>query len=423
MKISIFTIGTQGDVRPFAAFGRYLQAQGHGVTIVTSDRHRPLIDEAGLGHVAIESDFAELMAREHALMDTGNQWKVGREMGRSMAEWMPRWAEQGMDATQGADLVLGSGSGTVLGGAVAEKRGIGFVQAQFMPLTPSRHIPPLWPLPRRPLPGIANLTLSHALRLMTWRLFAKPSQGIRLALDLPPLPWRGPWYSREYRSRPRPVLYAFSRHLQPHPADWPRERATVAGFWFFDQAQSWTPPAVLSAFLEAGPPPIYIGFGSMLTGRTTSLTQLVLDAVSISGRRAIVATGWGGLQPPEIGRRDNILFIDNAPHDWLFPRVSLAVHHGGAGTVAAATRAGLPQVVVPFVADQFFWAWRLKSLGLNPMLLDRTAMTADNLATAIRQADRDGARTIAQAYGKLIRSENGMARALRALKSWKMLPL
>jgi sterol 3beta-glucosyltransferase len=422
VRISIFTIGTQGDIRPFAAFGHGLRKLGHKVTVVTSDRHRALIDQAGLGHVAIDSDFAELMAREQALLDTGNQLKVGRALARSMMTWMPRWAEQGMDATQDADLVLGSGSATLLGSAVAEKRGLPFVQAQFMPLTPSRHIPPLWPAPRVALPGIVNLALSHALRVAIWRVLAVPSQAIRESFNLPPFPWPGPWYSREQRARPKPVLYAFSRHLQPQPPDWPTERAAVVGFWLLDQAQDWTPPPALRAFLSAGPPPIYVGFGSMLTGRAESLTELVLEAVRLSGRRAIVASGWGALQPAGAGARDDVLFIDNAPHDWLFPRVSLGVHHGGAGTTAAAARAGLPQVVVPFAADQYFWAWRLRGIGLNPMLLDRKKMTAEDLAAAISRAGNESSRVTAQRLGALIRAEDGVANAIEALERWRVLP-
>jgi len=422
VRISIFTIGTQGDARPFAALGHRFRASGHDVIIVTDDRHRALVEHAGVEHVAVEADFAELMAHAQASMDGGNQLKVGRAVARAMTDWAPRWAEQAMEATQNADLVLGSGCGTVLGGSVAEKRGLPFVQAQFMPLTPSRYIPPLWPAPRRTLPGTANLALSHALRVAMWRTMAGPAQAIRKELELPLFPWRGPWYGVAHRVRRSPILYAFSRHLQAQPPDWPDEDAAVVGFWSLDQAEEWTPPAALRDFLSAGAPPIYVGFGSMLTGDTASLTQLVLEAVRKSGHRAIIATGWGALQPAEMAPDDDLLFIDHAPHDWLFSRVSLAVHHGGAGTTAAAARAGLPQVVVPFVADQFFWAWRLRTIGLNPALLDRRTMTAANLAKAISRADDERTRAAAQQLGMLMREEDGLANAIEALERWGILP-
>lgn len=420
MRIAIFTIGTHGDVRPFVAFGRHLQAQGHDVTIATSDRHRALIDQVGLRLAPIESDYATLMARERTLIEGGNQWKIAGSVASSMMAWVPQWAQQGMDATRGVDLVLGSGSGTILGAAVAERRGVPFVQAQFMPLTPSRHMAPIWPLPGMRLPGAANLALSHALRIAMWRILARPSNALRQALGLRAFPVLGPWYQREQRVRPQPILYAFSKHLQPQPADWLAERAAVVGFWSLDQGRGWTPPPPLRDFLDAGPPPIYVGFGSMLSGDQLRLTQLILDAVRRTGRRAIVATGWGALGAVEAP--SDVLFVEDVPHDWLFPKVALAVHHGGAGTTAAATRAGLPQVVVPFLADQFYWAWRLERAGVNPVLLDRRTMTAQDLAEAISLAERESVRAKAVRLGDLLQAEQGMQNASDALARWGLLP-
>nr|WP_315381297.1 glycosyltransferase [uncultured Sphingomonas sp.] len=420
MRIAIFTIGTQGDVRPFAAFGRHLQAQGHDVTIATSDRHRALTDQVGLRLAPLESDYAALMARERALIDGGNQLKIAGSIASTMMAWVPQWARQGMEAARGADLVLGSGSGTILGAAVAERLGVPFVQAQFMPLTPSRHMAPIWPLPGMRLPGAANLALSHALRIAMWRLLARPSNALRETLGLRAFPLLGPWYERGQRVRPQPILYAFSKHLQPQPADWLPGRAAVVGFWSLDQGRDWTPPPALRDFLDAGPPPLYVGFGSMLSGDQQRFTQLILDAVRRTGRRAIIATGWGALE--SVQAPPNVLFVKDAPHDWLFPRVALAVHHGGAGTTAAATRAGLPQVVVPFLADQFFWAWRLERAGVNPVLLDRRTMTAQDLADAISLASRERVRAAATRLGGLLQGEHGMENATQALERWGLLP-
>jgi UDP:flavonoid glycosyltransferase YjiC (YdhE family) len=420
MRIAIFTIGTHGDVRPFVAFGRHLLGQGHDVTIATSDRHRALIEQVGLRLAPIESDYAALMARERALIDGGNQLKMAGTIASTMMAWVPQWARQGMEAARGADLVLGSGSGTILGAAVAEKLGVPFVQAQFMPLTPSRHMAPIWPLPGVQMPGAANLALSHALRIAMWRLLARPSNALRETLGLRPFPLLGPWYEREQRVRPQPILYAFSRHLQPQPADWSPGGAAVVGFWSLDQGRDWTPPRALQDFLDAGPPPLYVGFGSMLSGDQQRFTRLILEAVRRTGRRAIIATGWGALESAEAS--PDIFFLKDAPHDWLFPRVSLAVHHGGAGTTAAATRAGLPQVVVPFLADQFFWAWRLKRAGVNPVLLDRRTMTAQDLADAIALAERERVRAAAARLGGLLQGEQGMENATRALERWCLLP-
>ena len=423
MRIVIFTIGTQGDARPFAAFGKALVAEGHAVTIATAERHQALIEGAGVGFAPIRSDFADLMAREHATMDAGNQLRMGLKMARAITDWMPEWVRQGEQAARGAELVIASGSGTVMGLSFAEKLGVPFVQAQFMPLTPSRDIPPLWPSPRRKLPGPINLALYGAVRATMWRLQAAPTAIIRRELGLEPFPWQGPWAVPELK-RERRILYAFSRHLQPQPPDWPDDSVCVTGSWFYDEAASWTPPADLAAFLDHGETPIYMGFGSMLSGDPVGFTRRVLDAVRRSGERAIVATGWGALDAETVRREgnDRILCIEGAPHDWLFPRVKLAIHHGGSGTVAAAARVGIPQIIVPFVADQFFWSWRLKAAGLTAALLDRRRLDAETLLDSIRNALSAPSRAKAQRVASAMAREDGIANAIAALRRWNMLP-
>ncbi|MDF3626211.1 glycosyltransferase [Brytella acorum] len=421
MKIVIFTIGTQGDARPFVALGRRLSALGHDIFIVTSARHRQLIVEGGLHLVPIESDFAELMAREHAVMDKGNQLRIGRQMAKALCDWMPLWVEQAMAATEGAELILGSGSATALGASIAEKRRIPFVQAQFMPMTPSRHVPPLWPNPGLPLPGTANLALAHLARFLIWQVMSAPITVMRHDLGLEPIGWRGPWSRKGGHARGHYLLYAFSRHLQPQPDDWPADRIAVTGSWFYDQTQKWTPPPALMRFLEAGPKPLYIGFGSMMCGNPEAFTRMILEAVRQTGRRAIIATGWGALRALPGQEDDSLFFIENAPHDWLFPRVAMAVHHGGAGTVAAASRVGLPQVIIPFLADQFYWSWRLNMIGITPMILNRKTLTAEKLAYAIGKARARSVADKARALAPLIEAEDGIARAMAVLGHWGLL--
>jgi len=422
MNIVIFTIGTQGDARPFVALGRGLKARGHKVCIITSTRHKALIIDGGLDFTPIESDFADLMAQEHAAMDKGNQLSIGRQMAKALCDWMPLWVRQAMEASQGADLIIGSGSGTPLGASIAEKRGISFVQAQFMPMTPSRSVPPLWPSPGLRLPGLINLGLTHAARFLIWQFLSSPVALMRRELALPPIRWTGPWAETDGNGRKRYLLYAFSRHLQPQPADWSKERIAVTGSWFYDQTSTWRPTPELEAFMTSGPKPLYIGFGSMMCGNPEAFTDLILKAVRLTGRRAVIATGWGALRIPADQEEESVFFIDNAPHDWLFPRVSMAVHHGGAGTVASAARAGLPQIVIPFLADQFYWSWRLQEIGVSPVLLSRKALTAEKLALAIGRAGSRSFVETASRLGVLVEEEHGVDRALKTLENWGLLP-
>ena len=421
MRIVVFTVGTQGDARPFAALGRGLAARGHRVTIATAAHHAPLVSGAGLVHAEIPSDFLELMVREQAAMDSGSQLRLGRRVMRALADWAPEWARRGRALAADADLVIGSGSGTTLAASVAELHGLPSVQAQFMPLTPSRAFPPVWPPPRGAatgtLRGMTNLASARAVRMLVWRLQADAVDALRGELGLAPYPWRGPW------SLPgRRTLYAYSRHLLPQPADWPCETIRVTGSWFLDQGADWTPPPDLAAFLAAGPKPIYVGFGSMLTGQAAALSRIVLEAVRRSGERAVIAGGWGALDAGSLNETSgDVLFIDGAPHDWLFPRVRLAVHHGGSGTTAAAARAGVPQVIVPFTADQPFWSWCLHAIGLNPVRLERKTLDADRLAQAIRSALDGSARTLAARLGPLIEAEDGVGNAIDTLERWGLL--
>jgi sterol 3beta-glucosyltransferase len=199
----------------------------------------------------------------------------------------------------------------------------------------------------------------------------------------------------------------------PRPADWPATVA-VTGYWFLDEGADWQPPRALVDFLEAGPPPVFVGFGSMAGRDPDRLGRAVLAALARAGQRGVVVTGWGGLRvddPPP-----GVFVAEAVPYDWLLPRVAAVVHHGGAGTIAAGLRAGKPTVVCPFVADQPFWGARVHALGAGPAPIPQRRLSAEALAGAIRVAvGDDGMRERAAALGAAIRGEDGVAAAVALL--------
>lgn len=144
-----------------------------------------------------------------------------------------------------------------------------------------------------------------------------------------------------------PMTYCWSPALIPKPKDW-GPNISISGFWFLDLATNYRPEPDLDEFLRAGPPPVYIGFGSIVLDDPDGMTKLIFEAVRKSGQRALVSKGWGGVGAHELGKPDNVFMLGNCPHDWLFKKVSCVVHHGGAGTTAAGIRAGRPTLVVPF---------------------------------------------------------------------------
>jgi UDP:flavonoid glycosyltransferase YjiC (YdhE family) len=211
-------------------------------------------------------------------------------------------------------------------------------------------------------------------------------------------------------------LYGYSPHLVPKPPDW-GDNHHVTGFWFFGATPGWAPPPGLEDFLAAGPPPVYVGFGSMHNRDAAAVTALVHEALGRAGQRGVLYTGWGGLR--EVPRSDRVFAVGAVPHDWLFPRVAAAVHHGGAGTVAASLRAGVPSVLVPFMADQPFWARRVFALGAAPPPVPRKRLTAERLTAAIHAAVTDPAiRRNAADLGGKVRAEDGVDRAVEMFERY-----
>jgi sterol 3beta-glucosyltransferase len=214
---------------------------------------------------------------------------------------------------------------------------------------------------------------------------------------------------------PVAVLYPFSRHVRPVPADYPGH-AHVTGYWFLDHPDSWRPPAHLTEFLNHAEPPIYVGFGSMGFGTgSDERHQVILDAVRHTGVRAIIATGWGATRT-NTDPDDKVLAIKGAPHDWLFPRTAAVVHHGGAGTTGAGLRAGRPTLICPFLGDQPFWGHQVQQLGAGPEPLPQRHLNAGTLAGRLEQLlTTTTYRAAAAAVGGLIRAEDGVGQAIQVL--------
>lgn len=413
--VVIATLGTQGDVRPLIALGLGLQRRGHRVRMLTSANFAGMIGEHGLEFHPLTGDFQALLEGDRGIAEQGLDMRaMARIFRERMSDWSRDWVEQARAACDGAGLLLASGSASLLAAAIGEAQRIPVVYTQLQPLTPSRHLPPLV-LSGRRLPGALSLAAYQVLRLATWQVMRDAiNQHVRPRLGLAPYPWYGPYFSRPADMR---VLYGFSTQVLPRPADWPAQ-VRICGYWQLQP--EWTPPADLQAFLDTGPPPVYIGFGSMTSRDAAAFTGLVGEAVRLAGVRAVLASGWGGLQR-NADDDARILHLQHAPHSWLFPRMAAAVHHGGAGTTGAAAAAGIPSVVIPFYGDQPFWAQCLSEQGVAPPALRREGLDAATLAEALREAGDPRMRARAHALGERIRAEDGIATAIAQLVDWKLL--
>lgn len=416
MQIVIFTVGTEGDVRPLVALGVGLQQAGHRVRIATDPQCADLVLEHGLDFAPLRGDFQDWMRNDKKAMSKAlSPLALASAARRRLKSMAATWPAQGLRATQDADLLIGNGMVFHLAAALGEYLGLPVVETQLVPTLPS-HQPPLLPLPEwaRSLPGPINVALGHATQMFIWHILRPAyNEVVRPALRLAPYPWLGPY---TYRPRSHLRLFAYSPTLVEPPADLP-SNVRVTGPWQLQEGSTWQPPAGLTHFLNDGPPPVYIGFGSMIGPDGGRFTDLVLQAVRKTGKRLVLAAGWGGLRSDDDNEDGRIFRIERAPHDWLFPKMALAVHHGGAGTTTAAARAGIASVVVPFFGDQPFWGQRLEKLGVAPPPLDRERLTVDALASAIMSADSDDMRRNAVALGERMRAEEGIALAIAAIEN------
>jgi UDP:flavonoid glycosyltransferase YjiC (YdhE family) len=214
-------------------------------------------------------------------------------------------------------------------------------------------------------------------------------------------------YPRQFAPRYLTLIFLFrSPALIPKPKDW-GQHISISGFYFLSLASSFTPEPELAAFLAGGPPPVYIGFGSIVVDDPNAMTQMIFEAVKKTGVRALVSKGWGGLGADEVGIPLGVFMLGNVPHDWLFQHVSCVVHHGGAGTSAAGIALGRPTVVVPFFGDQPFWGAMIARAGAGPTPIPFRQLTADKLSAAILEALKPMTLEKAKELGARISKENG----------------
>jgi UDP:flavonoid glycosyltransferase YjiC (YdhE family) len=416
MQIAIIALGSRGDVQPYVALGKGLREAGHAVRLLTHQNFEELVTSHGLEFWPARGNVQDVAESEEMkqLLEKGNFIAITRYTAQQAEGAALHWAEDGLAACQGVDLIIAGLGGMFIGIALAEKLGIPMLQAYLVPFTATKEFPgPLVPQGLARLGGVFNRLSYRLIRQLMWLGFrSADSLSRRKVLDLPSAPFTGPYDS--ISTKGLPVLYGFSPSVITAPSDWPKD-AYVTGFWFLDSAENWTPPSDLVDFLQAGPPPLYIGFGSMSNRKPEETADLVLQALSNTGQRAILLSGWGGLQKADLPA--SILMIDSVPHAWLFPRVAAVVHHGGAGTTAAGLRAGVPSIVIPFFADQPFWGHTVAKLGVGPSPIPRQKLTVERLTQAIQETiSNQNMHQCAADLGAKIRSENGIGRAVEVIQ-------
>ncbi|KAJ6104643.1 hypothetical protein N7523_010963 [Penicillium sp. IBT 18751x] len=439
LNIVIQVVGSRGDIQPFIVIGKALKQCGHRVRLATHLTFRNPVKENGLEFFDIGGHPAELMT--FMVENTGllPQFKTIRSGAvqrrrRDMDEIIHGCWRSCFETGDGTHLhqisdilvngVVGGRQRPFVADAIianppsfahihcAEKLGIPLTIMFTMPWSPTQAFPhPLASIKQHNTkPTVANAASYAIVDMIHWQglgdiinrfrrkslnldtLDAAQAQGVVQRLHIP-------------------HAYLWSPALLSKPKDWP-DNIDVCGFTFLSSASDYEPPEDLLAFLKAGPPPVYVGFGSIVVDNPQALSKIIRGAIQKAGQRAIISKGWGGLGTDGLDIHEGTFLLGNCPHDWLFQHVSCVVHHGGAGTTATGLKFGRPTVIVPFFGDQPFWGDIIARDGVGPSPIPYKDLTVDKLADAILEALKPASKQKAHEISQIIQRESGVQNAV-----------
>ncbi|MFF3245603.1 glycosyltransferase [Streptomyces sp. NPDC002870] len=395
MRVLLSTYGSRGDVEPLLGLAVRLRALGAEVRVCAPP----------------DEDFAQRLAGVGVpLVPVGPSARAltkaappPSSMPRYAAEVIATQLEAVTAAAEGCDVLVATGMMPAAAGArsVAEKLGIPSVSVTFQQLTlPSPHRPPLAYRGRPFPPEVTDNRVLWDLDVQSINaLFGEALNTNRVSVGLPPVD-----NVRDYVIGDQPWL-ATDPVLDPLQ-ETPDFDVVQTGAWILPDERPL--PAELAAFLDAGTPPVYVGFGSMPMHTSTDVARVAIEAIRAQGRRAVVARGWADLAL--IDDRDDCFVVGEVNQQALFGRVAAVVHHGGAGTTTTAARAGAPQVVVPQGADQPYWAGRVAELGIGAAHVGPTPNT-ESLSAALSTALTPETRARATAVAATIGTDGATAAA------------
>ncbi|EXJ73173.1 uncharacterized protein A1O5_04323 [Cladophialophora psammophila CBS 110553] len=419
LNIVIQIVGSRGDVQPFVALGQELQRYGHRVRLATHNVFRQFVENAGLEFYSIGGDPAELMAymvRNPGLLPRMRALREGevsknRKMIREILDGC--WASCILPSESGDPFVANAIIANPPSFAhihCAQALGVPVHIMFTMPWSPTRAFPhPLANIRNGSTdPKLANYISYGMVQLLTWNGIGDIVQNWRKSIDLEAVPMSEAPFLMETLQVPH--TYCWSPALVPKPKDWGKH-IDVCGFIRRDPAL-YTAPVDLDTFLKSGPTPVYIGFGSIVIEDPEKLLQILLDAVNECGVRAIISKGWSNLESEDVG--ENVFFLEECPHEWLFQQVSLVVHHGGAGTTACGLINGRPTVIVPFFGDQPFWGNVVAASRAGPPPIPHKKLSSKNLSSSIRYCLREEAQQAAKAVAEKMTTELGVKAAVHS---------
>ncbi|WP_406481608.1 glycosyltransferase [Streptomyces sp. NBC_01615] len=401
MRVLLTTWGSRGDVEPLAGLAVALRELGAEARVCAppDEEFAALLARAGVPLVPLGPTVHSVVA--------GTKPPTAEDAFRLAPELVAARFDTLTAAAEGCDALVATGLMPAGARDVAEKLGIRYVLACFHILgLPSRHFPP-GRRPGKPSPQdeTDNRVLWEQDAQRVNALYGEALNSHRAAIGLPPVD-----NVRDHVLTGRPWLAADATLC---PSQGMTDLDLVqTGAWILPDDRPL--PERLEAFLDAGAPPVYVGFGSMAAHAPKDIARVAIEASRAQGRRVLLARGWADLAP--IDDADDCFVVGEVNQQALFRRVAVVVHHGGAGTTTTAARAGAPQVVIPRIADQPYWARRVAELGIGSAHYDPTP-TFDSLSAALTTALTPETRARARAVAGTIRTDGATVAAKLLLEA------
>ena len=417
MKIAITTVGTRGDLQPYIALGLGLKNSGYEVLIVSAKNEESFVRNYGLDFYALDVDIQKIMegddVQEMAKGSNPVKFIISHlKCSKSLKALMVKTQGEIWNACKNADLIIFH-PGMPLGFFLAKEKNKKAILATPFPVVTTKEYPSIlfYALPK--LGSYYNLLTHFIFDKVFWALAKSPvkefwtnSVKTGVKFDISPL-------KQQIKSGGL-VLNGYSKLLFPHAKLWPNNIHTTGG-WIIESEPNFLPPKELDDFIKNGEMPIYIGFGSMKDLNTFNKTiAIIIDTLKITKQRAVVGLGWTTNNYKE-KLPNNIFLVESVPHTWLFPKMKILIHHGGAGTTAAGLRAGKPTIIIPHNADQPAWGQRVFELGVGSKPIEKSKLNADNLSKTILYCIKPVIIENAEQLGQKLKSENAVQKAVEII--------
>lgn len=421
MKVVFLTIGPLGALRPMLALATGMHKAGHEVVLGSHENYRAIAEEQGVTFLPIAPDSSRLaskQSRDSQFSTAGNPikyFKALRVEASELSKAAVKVFDRSLELCRGCDVIVFHAH-MYVASAIAEHLGIMGIQAYNTPVTPTSRFPSYIRFRHSKRTSSFTNRLSFLMRdIVTWLPYRSTiNKWRRDRLACPPLGVMGPY--RDMDARQCPLLYSISPSMLPCPDDWP-DWVHMTGYWHLPESEEYFPPEDLVRFLDAGEQPVCVGFGSMSYGEAETTTRIVVDAVQQIGCRAILLSGWQGME--NTGLPDSIYMCESVSHEWLFQHVAASVNAGGIGTLTTALQAGLPSVVVPFGGDNLFWGWQLERMGVSPGPIHVKSLNASLLAERIKEAMEDPQyKEASEKVSESMKSENGVLAAVELIEKY-----